>query len=441
MVTEYLPPETLAQIFKSKGTDLRGSVAEELKNYSLTCSRWRFPAQRELFSNFTITSLNCPRSPGSLPYSVIAKDRRYSHLGPAIRRLHIALLVSSEADPHFYLFLEQLAAVSTITFTHSSALMFFQREVFTPDMRAALKGLFRLPSFTTLVVASPGFPLALIPSCIHVRTLVMHSYTCGSQPNLDSWYHLRSDEDGLAEFSHIETIDLLGDSKYIDGFTTWFRDPKRGMSTRGIRHATIQFFLNRPAGPQTIFCNFGNVTHLTIRFVLKVHNPGKYDSFSPASCERSTKMYVAVAVPTPGDQIYLDFADPRPPTTDVKYLVNLRSLRFEIPETGQNRLLVDVRATITILHTWIMPFLYNLPSPSQLQNLELYLITPDDGRQPQPMSGTDFFARIWAGLDEYMDVYFLALKRLVLYTPWATEYGSMLPNCARRGVIGRVSYP
>jgi hypothetical protein len=275
MAAADLPPELLGQIFKLELRRRAASDVREIKNYSLVCSTWRFAAQHELFSTFVITSLNRPRPLNALPYSTIARDKRHSHIGPAIQLLHINLrhpLAIPEVDPNFHLFLIHLNAVKVLIFTADSAKLLFGSENFTPQLRNSLRHLFRIPTLTILAVSTAGFPLALIPSCTNLQSLVLFSSTHDRGPLCDSSYDVREDEERdelqVGPQINVAELNLFGDPGYIEGFTTWLRDPNHRMSTARLRRATIQFYRTIPTGPETIFCDFRNVAHLTIQFML-----------------------------------------------------------------------------------------------------------------------------------------------------------------------------
>lgn len=246
----------------------------QLKNCSLVCSSWRFPAQRELFSSFTVSSLDRPKSPNALPYSVIAKDYKYSFIGPAIRVLQINLrspLSKSQIDPDFHLFLQHLPAVKTVAYTGDSGEIFFNREVFSLAMRSAIRNLFRLPTLVAVVVKTAGFPLATLSSCSGLRRLVLCSPTRGLPANCDPWYDLREGKDSREKSAitgySISELGLSGDSEFIGGLTNWLHDAKNGIYAKRVVSAALFFYCNMPTQPRTpLFCNFRRLEYLRISF-------------------------------------------------------------------------------------------------------------------------------------------------------------------------------
>ncbi|KAJ3571787.1 hypothetical protein NP233_g3510 [Leucocoprinus birnbaumii] len=417
MTATELPPEILSNIFKREFKRRGPSQLEEIKRYSLVCSSWRFPAQHELFSTFVITSLNRPRSRNALPYSIIAKDQRYSHIGPSIQVLQITLRhpLTIPVDPDFYLFLAHLSAVHVLIFTNDSAKILFRTDVFTPQLRNALRNLFQLPTLVKLAVSTAGFPLAVIPSASNLHSLVLFSSTRGLGPLCDAWYDVR--EEGQREVVRagpqirVRDLNLFGDPDYIDGFTTWLRDPKHQMSTTRLSHATIQFYRSIPAGPKTIFCDFRHVEDLTVQFLF--------------------------TNPLHENQTQIDMSNLALPTSDIENLINLRAFRAEYPSSG--RPVDDIRKAVAILSTWVVPFLHCLPEPNRLESLELYMITPSIWSRlsaviPQPEPGTEnMFTEVWESMDKYVDLRFMKLEKLALFMPWSTyeEVLGMLPKCTQ----------
>ncbi|KAF5357002.1 hypothetical protein D9756_006484 [Leucocoprinus leucothites] len=427
MMATELPPEILSNVFRKEFKHRGPSHLEEIKRYSLVCSSWRFPAQHELFSTFYITSLYRPRSRNALPYSTIAKDERYSHIGPSIQVLQVCLrypLAVPDVDPDFHLFLAHLSAVHVLILTNDTAKILFQSDIFTPQLRNALRNLFQLPTLVKLAVSTAGFPLAMIPSCSNLHSLVLFSSTRGLGPLCDAWYDVR--EGGQGELARtgpkirVKDLNLFGDPDYIDGFTTWLRDPKHQMSTSRLTHATIQFYRSIPAGPKTIFCDFRNVEYLTVQFLF--------------------------TNPLPENQTQLDMSNLALPTSDIENLINLRAFRAEYPAVG--RPVDDIREAVAILSTWVVPFLHCLPTPRRLESLELYMITPSTwsrlgGAAPQPRPGTEsMFTEVWERMDKYVDLRFTNLEKLALFMPWSTykDVLQMLPKCTQKGIVKRAPY-
>lgn len=247
-----LLPELLGHIF-DRNLDKGPYVSYELKKYSLVCSNWRYPAQRELFKVFRVESLsNAPLYPNSLEYSMIAKDRRHSHIGPAIQVLWLSLRIATLVDPDFHLFLRNLTSVKTLRFGRMSSRMLFQ-EHFTPEIRSALQHLLRIPTLRTLVVNSNDFPLSLILYCAHLRQLRFH-WNHDHTPNPDHQYDFREHQDTSAP--NLAELILRSDARQLAIFTTWLRDPRYNISIEGLQRMELHFHSSLPTGSKTFLRTF-----------------------------------------------------------------------------------------------------------------------------------------------------------------------------------------
>lgn len=248
------PEEILAHIFKE------GTI-RDLKRYSLVCSDWQLPAQRELFhlATFTITRLDV-LSPLPIPYSTLTKDNRYSYLGPTIRALHIGLRGRTPIDPEFPTFIESLTGIETIYFTNQTGQFLFE-EITSFETRSALLGLFRRPSLRKLVINTDYFPITLVQICTHLKSLSW-TWSNSTSYNSNPQWNIAGDGDDVHP-PDITDVTLSGDGQAVYTFTQWLKDPSR-IPTNKIKHTTLDFS-SIPQSWKKLFSAFSSITHLTLR--------------------------------------------------------------------------------------------------------------------------------------------------------------------------------
>jgi hypothetical protein len=250
------PPEILEQIFTSGGETL-----QIFKYYSLVCSSWRGPAQRELFGSaeLTITRLDqLVSSFASLTYTTLIEDELYlCSLISTVPILHISFFAPSSLDSKFPEFIQRFRRVEKISFSHDTKRYLFGGDFFSA-IKPALLLLFQLPTLKSVSIQANGLPIWLIPACGHANELQFTDIP----PQNYRWNPFQAEH---LSSHHLKTIYLEGLGENVVAFVDWLRGHSRRISTAKIVDASLYFHSN-PVSWNYPFSLFLNVTDLRLRF-------------------------------------------------------------------------------------------------------------------------------------------------------------------------------
>jgi hypothetical protein len=258
MAANSAPGEILAQVFANEGTNCR-----DLKIYSLVNSKWRSAAQYELFrtSIFAIKYLDAPSQ--FIPFSTLVENMEYAYLGSVVGRIRIGLKSLSPVDPKSYDFLGSLTRIHTIYFADDIGKLLSDGTV-APELRYQLINLLHSKTLIKIVVDADEFPLWILRSCLHVKSL---TFTFPS--------HYVSEEDPLNDrrscSRKIEELNFCGDGYALHSFAIWLRE-FNVVSVDKIQRATFVIPTVRPTFERNMFVGYVSLSYLTFKTTTR-----KYD--------------------------------------------------------------------------------------------------------------------------------------------------------------------
>ncbi|KAJ3571795.1 hypothetical protein NP233_g3520 [Leucocoprinus birnbaumii] len=332
-----IPSEILTEIFIRCSPD--GTV-ENLKNSSLVCSYWQFPAQYELFSRavFTIKSTDAP-SPGSTPYTTLVNNERYSYFRSTVHILRLRLKAENpDLDPGFSKFLTSLSSVKTLHFADPSD----QFLTIDPgEAHAILRVLLGSPGLNRLIVDTATFPLFILPYAKHISCLSWSSAIpiIAQSPK---WIPPEVSTGTSPVLSSLTSIQLGGTSKSAFLFTQWNHGIEQWAGVSYISFAKLRRLTLRlddfKFNLRRLFNPFTLITHLTLHCTIHA---------------------------------FLN----SPLCLDVRLLQNLLSFTFKANTLKDDEYLPFPRSVMMVLHHWAFPIIRSLSHPQKLRDLEINILS------------------------------------------------------------------
>ncbi|KAF5357258.1 hypothetical protein D9756_006492 [Leucocoprinus leucothites] len=264
-----LPPEILEHIF----TSIQENRSQNYRDCSLVCSRWRSPAQRELFgiAAFTITRLDLVISSlDSFTYTTLVEDTYLCSLISSVPILRISLFGSSNFDPKFPEFLQLFSQVKKLSLSHDTKRLLFDECQFH-SIKSSFIHLISLPTLTSISGHAHGLPAWLLPACTHLKEL---KWTDIPSQRRYLRRHPLHDEGYFS--GGLTTMHLEGSGAKIVSFIAWLHKNAESMSASQVKNVTLCFRSN-PLSWSYPFSLLCNVTNLTLRFNQSFGNDFEYD--------------------------------------------------------------------------------------------------------------------------------------------------------------------
>jgi hypothetical protein len=337
MAANLVPGEILAQIFAVEGT-----ICGDLKSYALVNSKWRTEAQYELFrtSIFAIRYLDSP--PQFISFSKLVENEEYAYLGSVVGQLRIGLTSLSPVDPQFHGFLDSLTRIHTIYFENDIGSLLSER-VLSPELRHSLIHLLHSTSLIRVIINADEFPLWILRSCLHVKSLTV---------TFPSHYISENDplNDGNSCSHNIEELNFSGDGYALHSFVVWLRK-FYVVAVDKIQRAIFTIPIMRPAFERDIFLGYVSLSHLTFKTTV-----GKY--------VRSRSVLVLNFAIVGTESRY-----------DLSPLINLTTLNIEteVGDMAAQQYAARRLNVVSGLSWWARSFIITLPVPSKLQAFRVSL--------------------------------------------------------------------
>ncbi|KAJ3571785.1 hypothetical protein NP233_g3518 [Leucocoprinus birnbaumii] len=316
-----LPPEILEHIF----TGVTGDRCQNYRYFSLVCSSWRGPAQRELFgiATFTVTRLDLlVSSLDHFSYTSLLDNIYLCSLIASVPQLRISLFNSSALDPKFPAFLRLFTRIKKLFLSHNTKLYLFD-EHHPHTLKSALLQLIHLPTLTSMVAHAQSLPIWFIPACVHLEDLQWISLPLQHRSVNP---HLIGRDSSTC---HLTNLYLEGSGANIISFMSWARRNSQSMPMFKVKNVTLCFRSNPHIWnyPFSLFCN---ATNVTLKFNQSIGSEFEYD---PNQLKSLVSLKLVTPLKTaesndPYKAMYRIFSWLGPFTTSP--LLNLQTIQIEI---------------------------------------------------------------------------------------------------------------
>jgi hypothetical protein len=248
------PAEILDHVFS-----IEDSSFQDFKAYSLVCSGWRCPAQRELFGRATIRISRLDKLVSfltSITFTSLLEDTYICSLISRAVHLRISLGENSPLDPNLADFFRLLNRVENLSLSRQTRYL-FQESVFSA-IQSSFLHLLNSSALHRVVIHADSFPVELLPACVHVKEL----YWVDIPPLALS--HSTLQVSGFSSHS-LQTILLEGSAKNTMQYIRWLHDRSEEVSTSNIKDAAF-YFTSDPSFPDEFCSLFKNISTLTLRY-------------------------------------------------------------------------------------------------------------------------------------------------------------------------------